>query len=151
MKPEQREKLKQIYINLEPEAHPEDRAEEFNQLSDDQVFLFHCYHLGQSLPSVKQLREAGHKVTVNHSRVVLVHNPEKKRYDKVENFTKNLFAAGFEGKDFLAQGGATNVQIELSTGEVYSARAECSKTEAFCRPVGLYVALDKAIGHLYSF
>ncbi len=151
MKTEQREDLKQLYINLEPEVHPEDRAEEFDALTEDQVFLFSCYYLERKLPTVQQLREDGHTVTVNHSRAVLVHNPEKKRYDKVVRLTRELYKDGWHGRDFLARGGKTDVKVEMKTGEVYEGHAECSPQESWCRPVGLVVALDKAIGHLYSF
>lgn len=144
MKAEEKQKLKEIYIALEPQEFPEDRAEQFEALTDDQRFFFKIWHLGETLPTVAELRQKGHKVKVTHGRTILVDNPDKKRYDKVVRPVKELFNSGFQGTDLLPHGGFTKVRIEAN-GTVYEGEAVCSAREAYCRSAGLVVALSKAL------
>lgn len=145
MTTEQTQKLKQIYIDLEPEAHPEDRAAEFDGFTDEQKFLFQVWHLGETVPNVAFLRQNGHRVKVNHSRALLVHNPEKKRYDVEIHKTKNMIEAGISPSSWLPRGGATEVRIELKDGRVFEGESVCSPQEAFAYRTGLYFAMRRAL------
>ncbi len=136
MKQELREILKQIYINLEPEEK-ENRAEEFDSMSDDQVARFQLEYFDGEVPTVRTMREAGIEVKIKHSRI----HPEL-GLQRVAD----LFDIGVAGTTFAAHGGATEAYLTLPSGKTLQGFALCSKSDPWERKVGLRLAIENALG-----
>ena len=91
--------------------------------------------LNLSSLSVWQLRKAGYKVSVEHSR-----------YTVAEFFTKRppLRHQSDIPKGFIApQGGKTVVRVREPGGIEYEGVALCSKEDNFCKRRGVFMALGR--------
>lgn len=89
-------------------------------------------------PTVKQLREQGCRVRVEHERMLV----EKLKPAESVQAVSRSFVPDFE---ISPRGGVTKVKIEFPNGAVYSGKAYCSEADNYNKRVGVQIATQRAL------
>jgi hypothetical protein len=92
--------------------------------------------------TVKQLRNIGCKVKIQHYRFVsynAFHLTGKKGY----LIGKLLPEKDVDGKERFPRGGKTTMEVTTPQGRTFITETNCSKSDGFCRRRGVQICLER--------
>ncbi len=92
-----------------------------------------------SIPTIKQLRQSGHKARIQRFRPYMAGNSVVMLDDN------NARLNGFSKGEVIQSGGVTIVSIRKPDGEEVTGVAECSFCDPFVKKAGVEIATAKAL------
>jgi len=94
--------------------------------------------------TIAQLRKAGNKVRVIHSRFYRLSKfPRRAELKNRALVPLSTFRKGGNPEEINAKGGRTFIQLTTKDGQEYVGQADCSLKDCFNRKLGIKIALGR--------